>query len=126
MMSKRIQKPDDKDLEIIMGNLLRYGVLLSAIIVLTGAIIYLKQHAYNEPQYTNFEGEPKRLTEFRSIWQTALQGRGRSVIQLGLLFLIATPITRIIFSIAGFLLEKDVLYTVLTLIVLTIVLFGFL
>jgi uncharacterized membrane protein len=121
-----MRKPDDKDLEIIMGNLLRYGVLFSAIIVLTGAFIYLKQHAYNTPHYSSFAGEPKRLTEFRGIWQTALAGRGRSIIQLGLLFLIATPIARIIFSIVGFLLEKDILYTIITGIVLIIVLFGFL
>ena len=126
-MSQGIQKkPNDKDLEIIMGNLLRYGVLLSAFIVLAGSIIYLRQHAYNKPHYSNFAGEPKRLTEFKNIWQTALQGRGRSIIQLGLLILIATPITRILFSIVGFLLEKDILYTIITGIVLTIVLFGLL
>lgn len=125
-MAKRIQKPDDKSLEITMGNLLRYGVLFSAIIVFGGAVIYLKQHGASKPAYRNFAGEPKRLTEFKSIWQTAFQGRGRSIIQLGLLFLIATPIARILFSVVGFLLEKDLLYTILTLIVLIIVLYGFL
>jgi uncharacterized membrane protein len=108
-----------------MGNLLRYGVLLAALIVVTGAVIYLKQHAYDKSQYTSFAGEPQRLTDYKQIWQTAFQGKGRSIIQLGLLFLIATPIARILFSIVGFLLEKDTLYTVLTLIVLGIVLFGF-
>ena len=125
-MSKRIQQPGDKNMEIIMGNLLRYGVLFSAIIVFGGAIIYLSQHGASEPQYKSFAGEPKRLTQFKSIWQTAFQGRGRSIIQLGLLFLIATPIARIVFSVVGFLLEKDLLYTVLTIIVLIIVLYGLL
>jgi uncharacterized membrane protein len=123
-MPKSIKKPSDKDLEIIMGNLLRYGVLLSAGIVLVGAVIYLKQHASDTSRYTSFEGEPERLTNYKQIWRTALQGRGRSIIQLGLLFLIATPIARILFSIVGFLLEKDVLYTILTIIVLIIVLYG--
>jgi uncharacterized membrane protein len=97
---------------------------ISAITVLTGAVIYLTQHGFGSPYYTSFAGEPKRLTDFRSIWQTALQGRGRSIIQLGLLFLIATPIARIIFSFIGFILEKDILYSVITLVVLIIVLFG--
>ena len=125
-MNKRVQQTTDKDLEVIMGNLLRYGVLLSAVIVLTGAIIYLTQHGTSTPRYSSFSGEPKRLIQFKSIWQTALQGRGRSIIQLGLLFLIATPIARIVFSIIGFLLEKDIFYTIITLIVLTVVLLGFL
>jgi uncharacterized membrane protein len=118
------QKTNDKDLEIIMGNLLRVGVLISATTVLIGAIIYLAQHGFGSPHYTSFAGEPKRLTDFRSIWQTALQGRGRSIIQLGLLFLIATPIARIIFSVIGFIIEKDILYIVITLVVLIIVLLG--
>lgn len=124
-MSNKLKKPSDKDLEIIMGNLLRYGVLLSAVIVVAGAVIYLQQHAFDATRYTSFEGEPKRLTDYKRIWQTAFQGRGRSVIQLGLLFLIATPVARIVFSVVGFLLEKDTLYTILTVIVLGIVLFSF-
>lgn len=124
-MSKSMKSPTDKDLEIIMGNLLRFGVALSAIIVLAGAIIYLLQHGTDSPHYSIFAGEAKRLTQVRSIWRTALQGKGRSVIQLGLLFLIATPIARIVFSVIGFVLEKDILYTVITLVVLTVVLFSF-
>jgi uncharacterized membrane protein len=126
MMNKRVQQTTDKDLVIIMGNLLRFGVLLSALIVLTGAIIYLNRRGTEVPHYSSFEGEPKRLTQFKSIWQTAMQGRGRSIIQLGLLFLIATPIAWILFSIIGFLLEKDIFYTIITIIVLAVVLVGFL
>ena len=120
---KKIKKIEiaDKQIEIIMGNLLRFGVLLSAIVVLTGGFIYLWQHGTSTPQYTTFAGEPKRLTKIRQIWSTAVNGRGRSVIQLGLLILISTPIARILFSIIGFILEKDILYTIITLIVLLII-----
>jgi uncharacterized membrane protein len=125
-MRNKLHKPEDKDLEIIMGNLLRFGVLLAAIIVGAGAFVYLQQHSFDKSQYTPFTGEPERLTGYKRIWQTAFQGRGRSIIQLGLLFLIATPVARIVFSIVGFVLEKDVLYTIITCIVLAVVLYGFL
>lgn len=125
-MRKHLHKPEDRDLEIIMGNLLRFGVLLAAIIVVAGAVVYLQQHSFDKSRYTSFTGEPERLTEYKRIWQTAFQGRGRSILQLGLLFLIATPIARIVFSIVGFVLEKDVLYTIITCIVLIVVLYGFL
>lgn len=125
-MNKQLHKPEDKDLEIIMGNLLRFGVLLSAIIVVAGSFVYLRQHSFDHSQYTAFKGEPERLTAYKRIWQTAFQGKGRSIIQLGLLFLIGTPIARILFSIVGFVLEKDMLYTFITLIVLAVVLYGFL
>jgi uncharacterized membrane protein len=117
-------KLKDKDIEKTMGNLLRYGVLISAIIVLTGAVFYLLQHGFETPQYQKFSGEPKRITEVKEIWKTAISGRGRSIIQLGILVLIATPIARIIFSIIGYILEKDYLYIILTGTVLIIILYN--
>ena len=54
-----------------------------------------------------------------------LRGEGRPLIQIGLLVLIATPIARIVFSIFGYLLEKDYLYTVITAIVLFVILWNF-
>lgn len=125
-MEKPLKQTTDKDLEAIMGNLLRYGVLFSAIIVLTGTVVYLNQHGSKAPHYSSFEGEPKQLTDIKSIFKTAMHGKGRAIIQLGLFCLIATPIARIVFSVIGFLLEKDMFYTAITLVVLTVVLIGFL
>jgi uncharacterized membrane protein len=48
------------------------------------------------------------------------------LIQLGLLFLIATPIARVAFSIAGFAVERDWMYVGFTVIVLVILLYSFL
>lgn len=120
------QKPrlKDKDIETIMGNLLRYGVLSSMAIVLAGAVFYLLQHGKDAPMYKEFVGEPKRITELGNVWQTAMQGRGRSIIQLGLLVLMATPVARIVFSIIGYILEKDYLYIIITLIVLSVIVFS--
>jgi uncharacterized membrane protein len=49
---------------------------------------------------------------------------GRGLIQLGLLFLIATPVARVAFSVAAFALEKDTLYVAVTLVVLTLLLLS--
>lgn len=92
-------KIQDRDIEKIMGNLLRYGVLTSLFVVLIGAGFYLFQHGAEGPSYKKFLGKPKRLSELKEVWHSAWQGRGRSIIQLGLFILIATPIARIIFSI---------------------------
>ena len=111
----------DRDIEQIMGNLLRYGVLASLFVVLLGAVLYLLQHGDEKPLYRQFSGEPKRLIEIRQVWQSALQGRGRSIIQLGLFILIATPVARIVFSVIGYILERDYLYIVITLVVLSVI-----
>jgi uncharacterized membrane protein len=59
------------------------------------------------------------------MWQAVLRGEGRPLIQIGLLVLIATPLARIVFSIIGYLLEKDYLYTVITAIVLLVICWNF-
>ena len=51
---------------------------------------------------------------------TRFQPHGRGLIQLGLLLLIATPIARVVFSVAGFARQRDWLYVAITLIVLTL------
>ena len=114
----------DKNMEMLMGNLLRYGVLISAIFVFAGSIIYLAQHGLEKPQYQYFLGEPHRFIHLKDIIENALKGQAKSIIQFGLILLIATPIARIVFSIVGFFLEKDYLYVVITAIVLSIIIMS--
>lgn len=115
----------DTDLEGVMGNLLRYGVLLSSVIVLAGGTIYLFRHGSEQPHYHKFLGEPRTMNEIGQLWQAALHGKGRPIIQLGLFVLIATPIMRIVVSIIGYLLEKDYLYMLITLVVLLVIATSF-
>jgi len=115
---------NDQRIEIIIGNLLRTGVILSAGVVCIGAVVYLVHHGREIPEYAAFRGEPDFLRTARGIFRGALQGSGRAIIQLGLLFLIATPVARVAFSAVAFALERDRLYVAITLIVLAILLYS--
>jgi uncharacterized membrane protein len=80
------------------------------------------------PRFHEFRGEPQQLTSVRLIVERAVDGEALAIIQLGLLLLIATPIARVIFSVAGFAWERDYLYvgfSLLVLLVLLYSLFGF-
>lgn len=114
----------DKRIENILGNLLRAGVGLSAAIVFCGGAIYLFRHGRTLANYRVFEGEPSDLHSLHGIVRDATALSGRGIIQLGLLFLIATPIARVIFSIWAFAAERDRMYVVFTLIVLAILVFS--
>jgi uncharacterized membrane protein len=116
----------DRRLEAILGNLLRSGVLLSATVVLAGACVYLFRHAHEPADYRIFRGEPSDFRTIPGVIGSVLKGRGRGLIQLGLLVLIATPIARVIFSIAGFAVEGDRMYVGFTVIVLLILLYSLL
>jgi uncharacterized membrane protein len=116
----------DRRIQIILGNLLRTGVLISAAVVLSGACVYLSRHAHEPADYHVFRGEPSEYRTIRGVIQSVMNGRGRGLIQLGLLLLIATPIARVAFSVAGFAIERDRLYVAFTLIVLAILLYSLL
>jgi uncharacterized membrane protein len=119
-------KITDYSIEVILGYVLRIGVILSAAIVLTGATIFIIRHGHDPANYRIFRGEPSDYRTIPGVVRNALRGRGRGLIQLGLLVLIATPIARVVFSVAGFVLERDRLYVAFTLIVLTVLLYSLL
>lgn len=116
----------DQGIENVMGNLLRAGVLFAASVVSVGAVIYLVRHGHASVDYRIFRGEPVDLRELRGIARNSLSFRGRAIIQLGLLVLIATPVARVGFSILAFAKERDGTYVVLTLIVFSILLYSLL
>lgn len=123
--------PDSSDLatekmDLIVGNLLRAGVVLSGTVVFAGALIYLARHGMEGPAYHIFRGEPSDLRGVRGIWNDALALRGRGIIQLGLLLLIATPVARVGYLVYAFAQQKDRLYAAVALAVLVLLAYGLL
>ena len=117
---------DDRQMELILGNLLRVGVMLAAAVVFSGSCIYLARHAHETASYRVFRGEPSEFRTISGVVRSAGHGRGRGMVQLGLLLLIATPIARVAFSVVGFSIERDRMYVAFTLIVLAILLYSLL
>jgi len=114
----------DKRMDELMGLLLRSGVLLAAAIVFAGGVIYLARHPVPASNYHVFEGEPKSLRTISGILSEAKAFKGRGLIQLGLLVLIATPIARVTFSVLAFCFQRDWKYVFFTLIVLGLLLYS--
>src|SRR4051794_18621622 len=101
----------------MIGNLLRAGVVAAAAVVLLGAVVSLARHGGEElPDRSTFR--PDELRSVGAVLDAARAGRGRGIIQLGLLLLIATPVVRVALSAFAFLRQRDALYVALTLVVL--------
>lgn len=115
---------DDRRIELMLGNLLRIGVSLSAFVVVVGAAVYLSRHAFEPADFSVFRGEAAALRSLPAVFVGAMHLHGKSIIQFGLLLLIATPVARVIFSAIGFAVERDYLYVALTLIVLAVLLYS--
>ena len=124
MKTKETKKLTDYDMEQLIGQVLRYGVLISGIIAIIGGLWYLYQQGSGIPHYTSFNGEPAGYTTLTGIIEGLSKGSATEIIQLGVLILIATPILRIVFSLISFIVEKDRMYVMITLLVLAIILFS--
>jgi uncharacterized membrane protein len=120
------RKWDDLRIEVIIGALLRTGVILAAAVVLFGAVVYLAHHGHEAENYSNFQLAPEWLRSISGIVLGALHMSGRAIIQFGLLILIATPVARVAFSAVAFTLERDFLYVWITLFVLAVLLYSLL
>lgn len=115
---------NDDRIEQIVGTLLRVGVILAAVVVFAGAGFFLVRHGAQMPHYGIFRGEPSDLRHVGGIIAATFSGEARALIQLGLLLLVATPVARVVFSVAGFALQRDRTYVAITVLVLAILLFS--
>jgi uncharacterized membrane protein len=110
----------DTDMQAVIGWVLRIGVIVSISIVAFGGIVYLWRHSSELPNHGKFTTLPD-FVQLNGIIGGIIDFHGRSIIQAGIILLIATPILRIIFSAIGFALEKDRLYVCISLLVLLII-----
>jgi uncharacterized membrane protein len=115
-----MSKLKDTDIQSAIGWVLRTGIFLSVGVVIFGAAIYLYRHGHDTTDYSIFKGVPD-FVKLSGIINGIITFRGRAIIQAGIILLIATPIVRVAFSAVGFVLERDYLYTGITLLVLLII-----
>lgn len=125
-MNNTEQKLTNHEMEIIIGTLLRIGVIAAASVVFLGGIIYLLRHGSAKANYQVFQYGPAYLRNVQGILGNASTFHGRGLIQLGLLILLATPIARVAVSIFTFARKRDTLYVIITLIVFCILIYSLL
>lgn len=121
-MNEQQTSASDKNLQQVIGNMLRWGVWSAMAVSFVGGILYLMEHGQETVHYPAYQQQNQSITEvignaFRAIGE----GQGQGIILLGVLLLFATPLIRLLLSLLGFILEKDRLYIAITIIVLLII-----
>lgn len=114
----------DERMDISIGKILRFGVIFSAVLVFFGGILYLRHPLVTIPKYSHFRAESITFQGIAGVLRGAARLDARSVIQLGILFLIATPVARVAFCIVGFARQKDRLYVVISSLVFVILIYS--
>jgi len=110
--------------EIIIGNLLRAGVIISAVVTLAGGILYLIQYSGSTAGYAVFCGTSPELCAVSGIIKSALRLDSKAIIQTGVLLLLATPFARVLFSVIIFVRQRDYTYIIVSLTVLTVLMYS--
>ena len=114
----------DRRIEQIIGTLLQVGVLLSAAVVLAGGLWLLFESGTGTPHYQRFRPLDPALRTPGGVIASLEQPNPQSIIQFGLLLLIATPVARVVLSLAAFALQRDRVYVVVTLVVLAVLTYS--
>ena len=119
-----VTEPLDTRIERHIGVLLETGILVSGTVILIGGVLFLVTQGRTIPDYHLFRSEPESLRTVTGIIAGTVHGDSRSIMQFGMLLLIATPVARVIFSVFAFLRMRDYQYAVISGAVLTVLLYS--
>ncbi|MCF6514748.1 DUF1634 domain-containing protein [Lactobacillus sp. S2-2] len=115
---KKATSQEMEQIETTIGKILRYGVIISSIVMIIGLIMYviMGSTGYTESFHYNSISE---------LINGIINFKPYAIMMLGLLLLILTPVLRVVVSIYSFYKEKDYLYVYITVFVLIILIISF-
>ncbi|MFI5235479.1 MAG: DUF1634 domain-containing protein [Gemmatimonadales bacterium] len=116
------QLPGHDPMELVIGNVLRWGVALAATVGVFGVVAFLFARGSDAAEFRHFSGDA--ATGIPAIVTGVLSGSPRALMQLGILLLIVTPIMRVALSLVAFVRERDRTYIAVTALVLLLLLYG--
>lgn len=113
----KAKKDEMHQVEMLIGQILRVGVVISAIVIILGLVLLLmtQDSGYSSNQFP---------TTFQAIFQGIVTFKPYAVIMLGIFLLILTPVLRVVVSIYAFAKEADHLYVGITILVLVILIIS--
>jgi uncharacterized membrane protein len=135
-MTESTQNHNDEQtlrVELFIAQLLRWGVVISFVIVATGigAVVVTGQTGYHQirlddvASVVQYRVRPDFPNSLGGVFSGLMALKPYAIIALGLLVLIAIPVARVAVSIVAFAMERDGLYVVITAFVLAMLLLSF-
>lgn len=111
-------------IELVIGQVLRWGLILSVVIVSIGGALYLHENGHQFIHYNVFENGSLAIFSFRGILREAMSLSAQGIIELGLLVLVLTQVLRVILTAWLFALERDALFVCISLGILGVLLYS--
>lgn len=120
MSQKQLEGHDP--MELLIGNILRWGVIVAAAVGVVGIVLLLASGAGPSTDFRHFS--TAAATGLPAILGGVTHGSARAVMQFALALLLLTPIVRVALSLIAFARERDRTYVLLTTLVLVLLLYG--
>ena len=122
---------DPETMNLVIGRVLRYGVVISAAVILIGTLsLATSIGSADTSSYLSYNPGAVPHDGVQVSASAILGGLATfapfSWIELGVILLIATPVARVLISVFLFAAERDRLYVLITAAVLTLLLFSML
>lgn len=122
---------DPETMNEVVGNVLRFGVLTSAAVILIGTVLLVAASGSSGIS-SSLTYNPNQIPH--GTFDVSLSGLANglvgfqpySLIELGVIILLATPVSRVLISVFLFAAEGDRLYVYITAVVLALLLFSIL
>jgi len=125
--TEKLEAPSGPGLEIWISYVLRGGVVVAAIIILIGLVLLIiRGPAGGGPTSLHqiVASEQQMTVRPATILRGVAAGNAVNIIQLGIFALILTPVTRVAMTVVLFALQRERVFTLVTLTVFLILLFG--
>ncbi len=119
-----MSRPTDHDIDMSVSRMLLVGVTLAAGVVLIGGLLYVRHPWVTIPDYSHFSNGGATRSTIAGVMDGLVHLNPKSIIEFGLLLLIATPVARVVFCVIGFARQKDKLYVLISSVVLVILLYS--
>lgn len=118
-------------MNVIIGRVLRYGVIISAAVIVFGVVILALSGNYSDvSNLLTYNPNVTPHGNYSVSFTGILAGLGAlnplSLIEVGVILLIATPVSRVLISVLLFDAEGDRQYVLITAVVLGLLLFSML
>jgi len=112
-------------MEMWISHVLRFGVILAAAIILVGLVVFVAMRPSSGPTSLHqLLHTSSASVSAHGIVRGVARGDATSLMQLGVLALILTPVMRVAMSIVLFSAERDGVFVLITSVVLAVLIAG--
>lgn len=107
-------------MQLLIGQVLKVGVLLSFVIVFIGGGMYLWQHGNEVVAFHTFVNESPLEDSFIGIFQNILNLSAVGIIQFGLFFLVLVQLIRVLLTVFWFVQLREWIFVIISAFILSI------